>query len=73
MFLNIKEGKIAPIIDPAYLQVLVQVVPHDEVMGHAHSVRLHWMCGPIIKVTQLSIIEVGHLEKGHHTCCIITG
>jgi len=54
---------------PAHLQVLVQIISDDEIMCHPDSMRLHGVCGSVIKVSKRGIIEVRHLRAQHRSPC----
>jgi hypothetical protein len=45
-----------------HLQVFVEVVAHDEVVCHAHAVRLHGVRGAVVKVAKVGIVKVRHLR-----------
>lgn len=45
------------------LQVLVETVVHDEGVSHADTVRLHRVAGVVGVVSDVTIVEIGHLLR----------
>lgn len=44
-------------------QVLVETVVHDERMSHANAVRFHGVAGVVGVVSDVTIVEIGHLLR----------
>jgi hypothetical protein len=45
------------------LQVLVETVVHDERVSHANTVRLHGVSSVVGVVSDVTIVEIGHLLR----------
>ena len=48
----------------ARLQLLVQPVAHDEVVAHAHAVRLHGVAHAVVVVAHVAVVVIGDLGGG---------
>ena len=52
-----------------HLQAAVEAVAHDELVRHAHAVRLHRVAHAVVKVAEVAVVKVGDLcVCGCHSC-----
>ena len=62
---NWEEGdsSSAAIVSRTHLHLPVEPVVEDQVVGHADAVGLHGVAWPVVVVSDLAVIVVGHLER----------
>ena len=57
------DSSSAAIVSRTHLHLPVEPVVEDQVVGHADAVGLHGVAWPVVVVSDLAVIVVGHLER----------